>query len=154
MHRGAERNDGAKRGLAPRAEAVSTGLRYLRKTGEPGLVPLWRHDRPGGAVQVLFEAQLEGLAHGADDPLGEALTALQDVAGWGGFSLRGIRAASAGWHSGAGPRPPHPPDLTSLVDGILGYIGHVIRHVLQRDGGGGVSWTRLGQPGRDAGPQL
>jgi len=49
-------------------------------------------------VQVLFEAQLEGLAHGADDALGEALTALQDVAG-------------------------------SLVDGILGYIGHIIRHV-------------------------
>lgn len=104
-------------------------------------------------MQVLLEAQLEGLAHGADDALGEALTALQDVAGCGGISVRGVRVASAGWHSSAGPRPP-PPDLTSLVDGILGYIGHVIRHVLQRDGGGGISWTRLGQPGRDAGLQL
>jgi len=72
---------------------------YLREDrDEVGLVPFWGHDHPGGAVQVLFEAQLEGLAHGADDALGEALTALQDVAG-------------------------------SLVDGILGYIGHIIRHV-------------------------
>lgn len=36
-------------------------------------------------MQVLFEAQLKGLAHSADDALGEALAALQDVAGWGSF---------------------------------------------------------------------
>lgn len=49
-----------------------------------GLVPFRGDDHLGGAVQVLFEAQLEGLAHSADDALGEALAALQDVAGWGG----------------------------------------------------------------------
>lgn len=59
---------------------------YLREDrDEVGLVPFWGHDHPGGAVQVLFEAQLEGLAHGADDALGEALTALQDVAGCRGL---------------------------------------------------------------------
>lgn len=45
------------------------------------MVPFRGDDHLGGAVQVLFEAQLEGLAHGADDALGEALAALQNVAG-------------------------------------------------------------------------
>lgn len=52
---------------------------------DEGLVPFWGDNHLGGAVQILFEAQLKGLAHGADDALGEALAALQDVAGWGPF---------------------------------------------------------------------
>lgn len=65
----------------------------MRGDGAGRPVPSRGDDNPGGAVQVLFEAQLEGLAHGADDALGEALAALQDVAGWGA------------WHSISGPRP-------------------------------------------------
>lgn len=79
----------------------------LGRRGGRGLVPFRGQDHPGGAVQVLFEAQLEGLAHGADDALGEALTALQDVAGCRGSWSRSISIASAHWHRGPqGPRPP------------------------------------------------
>jgi hypothetical protein len=46
-------------------------------------LPFRGHNSLGGAVQVLLEAQLKGLAHGADDALGKALTALKDMAGWG-----------------------------------------------------------------------
>ena len=40
-------------------------------------------DEPGWVPEVLFEAQLEGLADGADDVLSEPFGTLQDVAGWG-----------------------------------------------------------------------
>lgn len=59
-------------------------------------------------MQVLFEAQLKGLAHGADDALGKALAALQDVTGWG--SSGSISGVSTG--CGSSPRP-HPPPLAS-----------------------------------------
>lgn len=57
---------------------------WPRKPRAP--LPFRGHDSLGRTVQVLLEAQLEGLPHGADDTLGETLTAFQDVAGWGGHS--------------------------------------------------------------------
>lgn len=39
----------------------------------------------GGTLQVLLEAKVEGLADGADDVLGQAIGALQDVTRWQGF---------------------------------------------------------------------
>lgn len=36
----------------------------------------------GGTLQVLLEAEVEGLADSADDVLGQAIGALQDVARW------------------------------------------------------------------------
>lgn len=36
-------------------------------------------DFAGGTLQVLLEAKVEGLADGADDVLGQAIGALQDV---------------------------------------------------------------------------
>lgn len=56
-----------------------------------------------GAVEVLFEAQLKGLAHGADHALGKALTAFKDVAGWEGGARQDTVAAAP--HT---PRPPRP----------------------------------------------
>lgn len=53
--------------------------------GQQG-VPVWGRHHLGGAVRVLLEAQLEGLAHSADDAPGKAPAALQDVAGWGGWA--------------------------------------------------------------------
>lgn len=108
--------------------------------GEVGLLPFWGQCHLGWAVQVLLEAQLEGLADGADDALGQALTALQDVAGCGDVG----HAASKphGRAPATGPPPASPGSLTSLVDGVLGDVGHVIRHVL----GAGRGQLDLPQP--------
>lgn len=86
----------------------------------------------------MLEAQLEGLAHSADDTLGKTVTALQDVASWGGHS---VSVPVALQHSPApGPRPWAPTQLTSLVDGVLGNIGHIVSHVLEK-------WTVFSSPG-------
>lgn len=45
--------------------------------------PVVGGDEPGRVPEVLFEAQLEGLADGADDILSEPFGTLQDVAGCG-----------------------------------------------------------------------
>lgn len=96
-------------------------------------------------MQVLFEAQLKGLAHSADDALGEALAALQDVAGWGSF---GDTASvwPGSWHTLHRAPLPHPLGLTSLVNGVLSDIGHIIRHVLGREGAGGRGQLDLPGP--------
>lgn len=44
---------------------------------------MWGGDFAWGTLQVLLEAQVEGLADRADDVLGQAIRALQDVASWG-----------------------------------------------------------------------
>ena len=38
----------------------------------------------------------------------------------------------------------HPAGLTSLVDGVLGHIGHVVRHVLGREGSPGRILSNAG----------
>ena len=45
--------------------------------------PVVGGNEPGRVPEVLFKAQLEGLADGADDVLSEPFGTLQDVAGWG-----------------------------------------------------------------------
>ena len=45
--------------------------------------PVVGGDEPGRVPEVLFEAQLEGLADGADDILSKPFGTLQDVAGCG-----------------------------------------------------------------------
>lgn len=42
-----------------------------------------RGDQLGWVPEVLFEAQLKGLANSADDILGKPFWTLQYVAGWG-----------------------------------------------------------------------
>lgn len=57
-------------------------------------------------MRVLLEAQLEGLAHSADDAPGKAPAALQDVAGWGVDLLCSISVA---WLADTlQPTVPHP----------------------------------------------
>lgn len=54
----------------------------IRSLGPAGS-PVMRGDQLGWVPEVLFEAQLEGLANSADDILGEPFWTLQYVAGWG-----------------------------------------------------------------------
>lgn len=52
----------------------------LTATCIPNASPVMRGgDFAGGTLQVLLEAKVEGLADGADDVLGQAIRALQDV---------------------------------------------------------------------------
>lgn len=123
----------------------------MERNGRAPVLPVWGYNCLGWAVQVLLEAQLKGLSHRVDDTLCQPIAALQDVAGckqtgeWtDGFSL----PSGSQQLLKKPPAAPHTPlrgallqpsssllcalgiSITSLVDGVLGDVGDVVRGVL------------------------
>lgn len=69
-----------KRGKNRATIPIGSGARELLPATRS---PVMGGDQLGRVPEVLFEAQLEGLANGADDVLSEPFGTLQNVAGWG-----------------------------------------------------------------------
>lgn len=83
--------------------------------------PVMGGDQLGWVPEVLFEAQLKGLANGADDILSKPFGTLQNVAGWGHSRV------SVGCQEGVGTgvvSPPQGPLLSSLAPAHVPHSWH------------------------------
>ena len=151
QHPCAERSGGSWGHTAQPRSQQGQGTGGTGRNGGVPALPVRGYHRLGWAVQVLLEAQLKGLSHRVDDALRQPIAALQDVAGckqtgeWtDGLSLppasqQPLKEPPAAPHSpprGALLQPSSSLlralgiSVTSLVDGVLGDVGDVVRGVL------------------------
>ena len=94
-----------KRGKSRPTFPIPVPARELPPPPPLACSPVMRGDQLGRVPEVLFEAQLKGLANGADDVLSKPFGTLQDVAGWGhSRGCQGTRGEGGG-HAQTGPSP-------------------------------------------------